>query len=185
MKGEQIMTHVEVVNSLMAKLKEYDEDTYGHSIRVCQKSLELAKKMGLSLDDTKTLKEAALLHDIGKLQIPMSILAKPSRLTDEEFAIIKKHAEYGYELAKEAGCSEAVCEAIRDHHERYDGTGYAHRTNVSRIAKILCVADSFDAMISKRRYDAARKKNIVIQEIQNQAGKQFDPMVAQIAAVAL
>lgn len=173
------------VNAVLKELKRYDEDTYGHSIRVCQESLKIAINLHLPLQEIADLKEAALLHDIGKMTIPMSILAKPSRLTDEEFVIMKSHAEAGYQMAKALGCSDVVAEAIRDHHERYDGNGYAHRQNVGKLARIICIADSYDAMHAKRRYDDARAKSDVLAEISRCTGKQFDPAIAEVALLAL
>lgn len=183
LKGEQIMKAY--VNEALANLRNYDEDTYGHSIRVCQKALSIGRNMNLSKQEMDGLEEAALLHDIGKMTIPMSILAKPSRLTDEEFAIMKTHADAGYHMAKELGCSDVVAEAIRDHHERFDGNGYAHRHDMGKLARIICIADSYDAMHAKRRYDAARAKADVLVEISNCAGKQFDPDIARVALKSL
>lgn len=173
------------VNDTLKALKKYDEDTYEHSIRVCQKALSIGRNMNLEVQEMADLKEAALLHDIGKMTIPMSILGKPSHLTDEEFAIMKTHADAGYHMAKELGCSDTVAEAIRDHHERFDGNGYGHRQNMGKLARIICIADSYDAMHAKRRYDAARSKADVLVEISNCAGKQFDPGIAQIALKSL
>lgn len=164
-------------------LKSYDEWTYRHSIRVNQYSMKIGTTLGLNKDIMENLNEASLLHDIGKLAIPISILDKPGKLTQQEYTMIKQHARVGYLLLTLFGAyTEDVCCAVRDHHERYDGLGYDNRTSFSLLAKIICVADSFDAMSEERPYRRAKSKEEIKSDLEDNAGYQFDPDISKIAA---
>jgi HD-GYP domain-containing protein (c-di-GMP phosphodiesterase class II) len=128
----------------------------------------------------KNIKYGALLHDIGKVGVDLSILNKPGRLTDEEYEIIKTHPMQGYEIIKPIKFLQDKFAAIKYHHERWDGTGYPEGLKGEEIpleARIVSVADTFDAMTSTRSYRKALDKEIAIEEIKKNAGKQFDPRV--------
>lgn len=164
-------------------LKSHDEWTYKHSIRVNHYSMKIGASLGLDEKIMDSLNEASLLHDIGKLAIPVSILDKPGKLTEQEYAVIKQHARIGYLLLKLPGTySEEICCAVRDHHERCDGQGYDNRTDFSILAKIICVADCFDAMSEERPYKQAKSKEEIKIDLEHNAGYQFDPDISKIAA---
>lgn len=137
-------------------LKDSHDYTYTHCINVAFYSMLLAKWMKLSENEIREVTDAALLHDIGKTRVPLSILDKPGRLTDSEFAEIKKHSMYGYNLLSEhKDINLRVQEAVLEHHEREDGSGYPFGTkgrDIPMYAKIIAITDTFDAMTSKRVY---------------------------------
>lgn len=155
-----------------------DEYTKGHSVRVAIYSEMIAKKMGMSEYDQERIYYIGLLHDIGKVGIPVSILTKPGRLTDEEFEIIKKHPHLGAGIMKDFSSIPGVVNGIRYHHERYDGKGYNEGLKGEDIpieGRIICVADSYDAMSSKRCYRNALSYDFILSELKRNAGIQFDP----------
>lgn len=165
-------------------LRNYDEWSYQHSIRVNHYAMKIGGCLGLSEKMMENLNEASLLHDIGKLAMPISILDKPGKLTEQEYVIMKQHARIGCLLLKLPGIySEEVCFAVRDHHERCDGLGYDNRTDFSLLAKIICVADSFDAMSEERPYKMAKSKEEIKIDLECNAGYQFDPDITKIAAM--
>lgn len=177
------MMQENITERCLDALKCYDEWTYQHSIRVQQYSIKIGVALGLDKKLMESLKKASLLHDIGKLAIPNFILDKPGKLTEQEYAVIKQHTRIGCMLLRLFGVyPEEVCCAVRDHHERCDGHGYDNRTDFSLLAKIICVADSFDAMSEKRPYKHAKSKEEIINDLENNAGYQFDPNISKIAA---
>ncbi len=155
-----------------------DEYTNGHSIRVAYYSRELAREMGFSDEEQKRIYSIALLHDIGKIGVPDSILNKPSRLTDEEFSVIKEHVTVGGEILEEFSVIKGIQDGAKYHHERYDGNGYCENRSgesIPLVARIICVADSYDAMQSTRCYRDGLSTEKIIEELKNGAGTQFDP----------
>ena len=166
--------------ALASALDLRDGKTGGHSRRVCEYSIEIAKRMGCSESQLKTLSHGALLHDIGKLAIPDSILLKPGALTSDEWIVMRGHVETGHELVSRIPLLQEVAELVLTHHERFDGTGYPRKLRGDQIpqcARIFAVADAFDAMTSPRPYQATRSISQAIAEIRVQAGRQFDPQV--------
>lgn len=164
-------------------LKHYDEWTYQHSVRVNCYSMKIGASLNLNEKMMADLNTASLLHDIGKLAIPISILDKPGKLTEGEYAIIKQHARIGCLLLRLPGVyPEEICCAVRDHHERCDGQGYDNRKDFSLLAKIICVADCFDAMSEERPYKRAKSKEEIKIDLKRNAGHQFDPNISKIAA---
>ncbi len=155
-----------------------DEYTKGHSVRVAIYSRMIAKRMGMSEYDQERIYYIGLLHDIGKVGIPASILTKPGRLTDEEFEIIKRHPALGSGIMKDFSSIPGVQNGIRCHHERYDGKGYNEGLKGEEIpleGRIICVADSYDAMSSKRCYRNALSYEFILGELKRNSGIQFDP----------
>ncbi len=152
---EEISKNRDIVSAL-SRMRDKDEYTYRHSIHVSFYSMLIAKWLGYSEKETKEVIQTGLLHDVGKIKVPISILNKPGRLEPQEFEEIKKHTCYGYELIK--NCPEISSEVkygVLMHHERMDGSGYPSGISgsaVSRYAKIIAVADVFDAMTTKRIY---------------------------------
>lgn len=137
-------------------LKTSDEYTFKHSVDVATVSMIIAKKQGLSKDDIHNIGIAGLLHDIGKSKIPLEILNKPGKLNDDEFAVMKRHPEFGYEILKnKEGISTAISLAVLQHHEKMNGRGYPFGYATDKIipyAKILSVADVYDALVTERPY---------------------------------
>ncbi|SFG16040.1 HD-GYP domain-containing protein [Oribacterium sp. WCC10] len=160
-----------------------DPYTNGHSKRVAGYTKLIAEEMGFEGEELDRIYYVALLHDCGKIGVPDSILRKPGRLTDEEFEIIKAHTVNGGSILSSFKSLENAGEGAMYHHERYDGKGYPEgRTGekIPLIARIICVADSFDAMNTNRVYRHRLTKERIISEIENNKGRQFDPDIADI-----
>lgn len=160
-----------------------DPYTNGHSNRVADYTKAIAKEMGYSGEELDRVYYVALLHDCGKIGVPDNILGKPSKLTDEEFAIIKSHTVRGGEILSSFKSLKDVDEGARYHHERYDGKGYPEGLageDIPEIARMICVADSFDAMNSNRVYRKKLTSEMIREEIEKNKGKQFDPKIADI-----
>lgn len=166
------------VNSLIGALELKDKYTKGHSTRVAYYSVDLAKALNWPEDKVKWLYLSALLHDIGKIGIPDAILNKAGSLTNEEFEIIKGHPTKGYQLLRKSNQHDFSCLAARHHHERYDGKGYPSKLKGNRIppsARIIAIADSYDAMASDRSYRNALPKEEIRKRLLDAKGTQFDP----------
>ena len=160
-----------------------DPYTNGHSNRVAQYTKLIAEAMGYEGEELNRIYYVALLHDCGKIGVPDSILGKPGRLTDEEFQVIKSHTTMGSEILSHFKSLNNVNEGARYHHERYDGKGYPEGKkgeDIPLIARMICVADSFDAMNSNRVYRKKLTKEDIINEIEKNKGTQFDPKIADI-----
>ncbi len=155
-----------------------DRYTNGHSIRVAAYSVELARRMGMSDDAQERIYYIALLHDIGKIGIPDHILNKPGRLTDEEREIIQRHPAIGGKILENFTALDGAEQGAKYHHERFDGKGYCEHLagkNIPKVARIIGVADSYDAMSSDRCYRKALSKEKIVTELKEGMGKQFDP----------
>ena len=173
---------VEVMQALAKTIDAKDKYTNGHSFRVAIYSRMLAKKLGLSAEDQENIYYMGLLHDIGKIGVPNEIINKPSRLTDEEFGVIKTHPVLGYEILSELKSRPDLTVGARWHHERYDGRGYPDGLKGDEIpflARIIAVADSYDAMTSTRSYRSHLPQDVVRSEIEKNLGTQFDPEVGK------
>ncbi|WP_090829726.1 MULTISPECIES: HD-GYP domain-containing protein [unclassified Bacillus (in: firmicutes)] len=175
--------YTKTAQALIIAIEAKDKYTQGHSIRVSDYAVSIGrcmKEAGYKIE-LDTLKVAALLHDIGKINIPSKILEKEGSLTDQEYNTIKKHPVYGYETAKDMGFQQDILEAILYHHERIDGTGYPNRLvdkEIPLFAKIIAIADTFDALTSNRPYRAAFSPEAAREIILENAGKQFDEHIA-------
>ena len=161
------------------------KDTYtrGHSDRVSEYSVLIGKKLKLSEDKLKLLKIGGLFHDIGKIGIPDSILLKTSKLTDDEYNEIKKHPSIGAHILENSSIFKDIIPIVLYHHEKFDGCGYPAKLkgeDIPFLARIVAVADTFDAMTSKRSYRDALALDIVKQEFIKFSGTQFDPVVAKV-----
>ncbi|MBR4241599.1 MAG: HD-GYP domain-containing protein [Eubacterium sp.] len=160
-----------------------DPYTNGHSKRVAIYTKQIAKEMGYEGEELDRIYYVALLHDCGKIGVPDSILGKPGKLSDEEFEIIKSHTVRGGEILSSFKSLENVGEGALYHHERYDGKGYPEGKSgedIPLIARMICVADSYDAMNTNRVYRDKLSKEKIISEIETNKGKQFDPEIADI-----
>lgn len=157
-----------------------DKYTNGHSLRVADYSGKLAWKLGMSEDACRQVYYMALMHDCGKVCIPDEILKKPGKLTQEEFEVIKTHTTQGAEMLNDFSSIPGIREGALYHHERYDGGGYPtgkKGEEIPLIGRIICVADAFDAMNSQRCYRNRLTREHIISELENNRGKQFDPVV--------
>jgi len=167
---------VEALTRLSALLEARDSYTYGHSQRVTRHAERIARAMGLGADDVAKVRTAAALHDVGKLHTPRDILNKPGRLTEEEFAAIRRHPGDGAAMATSVG-DPAIAAMIRHHHERLDGKGYPDGLTGEEIplgARIIAVADTFDAITSDRAYRRASSHKRALDVLAREAGTQLD-----------
>jgi putative nucleotidyltransferase with HDIG domain len=180
---EELKTEKQKVCEMAAKtilraLDAKDSYTYGHSMRVTYFSMVMGKQLGLSDVEMYDLELSALFHDIGKIGTPDAVLNKPSRLTDEEFDIMKEHPSKSYEILKDFDVFEKVARNAKHHHERYDGRGYPDQLKGEEIpfyARIILIADTFDAMTSTRVYRKGLPYEVAFNELVEFSGSQFDP----------
>ena len=182
-KKENKKITLQMMESLSTTIEAKDEYTRGHSRRVAQYAALIAKNMGWTNEEIQNLKNCAYLHDIGKIGIPDQILNKPGKLTNEEFNLIKQHTTIGQDILKDITIIPHIDEVTRSHHEHYDGTGYPDGLKGNEIpiqARVIALADSYDAMNSKRIYRNALSHGRIYHEIQMNAGTQFDPDITKV-----
>src|SRR5919106_1227983 len=167
---------IEVLTALARALETRDPYTHGHSRRVARHAYMIAKAMKLPRAEAELIRTAGAVHDVGKIHVPYEVLTKPGRLTDEEFAAIKEHSPKGGELVSQVG-NEKLTAIVRHHHERLDGGGYPDRLRGEDIplgARIIAVADTFDAITSTRSYRGASRHSKAIEILKKEAGTQLD-----------
>lgn len=170
--------YMQMVNVLMKSIEARDKYTEGHSQRVAKISKQIAGELKFSEWHIEKLNMAAMLHDVGKIGIDDSILNKPGKLTNEEYSIIKKHPEIGYNILKEVKDMEYINSIVKYHHERFDGKGYPEGKDAKDLGLdvfIVQLADSVDAMSTDRPYRKALSKECIIEELKNNRGTQFHP----------
>ena len=173
----------DIVDALSTALDAKNSYMCGHSQRVAELSLLMAKTMGLSLVEQERIHIGAHLHDIGKIGIPDAILNKPGKLTEDEFNTIRQHPEIGGSIVGKIKVFRSVTDIVRHHHERFDGKGYPdglYGEEISLGARIVAVADSFDAMTTIRTYRSALCICEAIKETERCKGSQFDPAIVDI-----
>jgi HD-GYP domain-containing protein (c-di-GMP phosphodiesterase class II) len=171
------------LRALTASIDAKDTYTRGHSERVALLTRQLARAVGLDEYTLGRMHIAGLVHDVGKIGVPEAVLTKPGRLTEEEFAWIKKHPEIGYKILKDIPQLRDILPGVLYHHERFDGQGYPEGlagTRIPLVARLISLADAFDAMSSTRTYRPALSRPAVLQEILDCSGGQFDPDYAPI-----
>ena len=174
-----------MVGSLSELVESQSHETGQHVKRVAAYTEILCRAMGLSEEETWKISVASMMHDVGKICVPREVLHKPGKLTDDEFAEIKKHVDYGYQLLEKSPgeIMQLAAEIAWQHHERYDGTGYQNKVKGEQIniyARCVAIADVFDALVSKRCYKKAWTPQQAREEIVRQAGRQFDPKITQL-----
>ena len=172
----------ELISSMVKLLEVYDKYTSGHSESVAQLAVEIAQEMNLEEEKINSVYWAGMVHDIGKLLVPLEILNKPSQLTDEEYEMIKNHPQWGYEALHKSEVLKNIAEYVLYHHEKWDGSGYPEGLKgeeIPVIARILGVADAWDAMTSTRSYRSALAEEKAIKEIKENKGTQFAPPVVE------
>lgn len=167
---------------LLDHLQQHSEESGVHSRRLCSLAHRLGLTMGLTAHERIVLRYGTMLHDVGKLAVPLEVLHKVGPLTPTEAQILRRHSEDGATIAWARGVPEEICTAILSHHERFDGTGYPYGLKGEAIplaARIIAVVDTYDTIVNKRCYRDARAVEIARAEIVRCAGTQFDPHVAQ------
>lgn len=186
LEHRRIMDEKIIIDTLQMLAKLIDaKDSYtnGHSDRVAEYAVLLAKEMHMKPDDIRFMRYMGLMHDCGKMGIPDSVLNKPAKLTPEEMNIIRSHTVLGGKIVENFTAMPGVRECALYHHERYDGKGYPEGLKgeeIPLLARIICVADSFDAMNSDRCYRKRLKKSVIVKELKENAGTQFDPQIAML-----
>lgn len=180
---QQVQMGNETILAIAKTVDAKDLRTSKHSQRVSEYSALIAKEYGFSKEEQENIRNAALLHDIGKIGIPDSVLNKPGRLTDEEYTIMKTHVTRGAEILKDFTLIDHVVEGARYHHERYDGKGYPDKLKGEEIplyGRIISIADAFDAMTANRVYRKRQDFDYVMSELHKGRGTQFDPELLDI-----
>lgn len=180
--------HQATIRALVQAVDIKDGYTRGHSERVGQASMMIARELGMADERVEVLRFAGILHDVGKLGVPTRLLRKDGPLTPEERRIIELHPEYGHEMVRGISFLGEARAAVLHHHERLDGSGYPYGLMGSQIpepARVVAVADAFDAMTSNRSYSRARPVPVALRELEKCAGSQFDPrmVTALVSAV--
>ena len=170
------------LRALTAALETRDLETHGHSERVVTYSLRLGREYGLDSQRIKALEFGSLLHDIGKIGVPDSILRKPAKLTDDEWVLMRQHPVHGQQILRGIEFLEGAARVVAQHHEQWDGSGYPtglSGEDIDLCARIFAVADAFDAITSDRVYRKGKPYEAAAQELDDWAGKQFDPKVVE------
>ena len=175
--------YLSTIQTLRYTVEAKDTYTRGHSDRVSEYSVLLGKYLNLSDKELKDLQIGGLFHDIGKLGVPDAILKKQSKLTDDEYSEIKNHPSIGAHILSSATIFQDIIPIVKHHHEKYDGTGYPGQLkgeDIPYLARIAAIADTFDAMTSKRSYRDSLPIDVVISEFERCKGTQFDPNLANV-----
>ena len=174
---------LQVVSSLASAIDAKDTYTNGHSSRVALYSREIARRFGYGEKEQENIYMMGLLHDVGKIGVPDAVINKPAKLTDEEYDIIKNHPALGARILGSIRAMPSLANGARWHHERYDGRGYPDGLkgeDIPEEARIIAVADAYDAMTSHRSYRKPLDQAVVREEIEKGMGSQFDPQFAKI-----
>ncbi|MEE3467965.1 MAG: HD domain-containing phosphohydrolase [Eubacterium sp.] len=175
--------NMNIIRSLTSTIDAKDRYTSGHSQRVADYAVRIAGRMGKSEEEQRVIFYAGLLHDVGKIRVPVEVINKPGKLTDEEFDQIRIHPVSGFHILRDIHDDERVGYAAKYHHERYDGRGYPNGLEgetIPEIARIIAVADAYDAMASDRSYRKLLPQDVVREELIKGKGTQFDPEIAEI-----
>lgn len=183
LKAENKKIGEQAARTILKALDAKDNYTFGHSMRVAYFSLVTGTEAQLSPDEMYELELSAIFHDIGKVGTPDAVLNKPSRLSEEEFQVMKQHPENSYEILKEFPLFEKIATNARLHHERYDGKGYPlglKGDEIPTAARIILIADTFDAMTSTRPYRKGLPYEVAFEELIQFSGTQFDPELVKM-----
>jgi len=170
------------LKALTAALETRDSETHGHSERVVSYSLRLGRECGLNREGMKSLEFGSLLHDIGKIGVPDAILRKPAKLTEEEWTRMREHPLHGQQILRGIEFLKGAARVVAQHHEKWDGSGYPlglRGEEIDICARIFAVADAFDAITSDRVYRRGKSYEAAAEELDEWAGRQFDPKVVE------
>jgi putative nucleotidyltransferase with HDIG domain len=179
---------ISTIKSLAAAIDAKDPYTRGHSDRVARLSLAIAREMSLDRQNVERVQIAALLHDVGKIGLDDAVLRKPERLSEEEYGLVKRHPTMGANIMEPIKQLKDIIPGIRHHHEAFDGSGYPDGLaggEIPLIARIISVADTFDAMTSDRLYQKAMDDEFVTKTLVRLSGTRFDPNVVQVFITSL
>jgi len=188
MEYEKASNYEETILAFVNIIEQRDTYTAGHTIRVAEYCRQIAEAMNIPADEINKLVKAAILHDIGKVATPDSILLKPSKLNALEYELIKQHAQAGYNMLSKIDMYKDLAEIIKFHHSRYDGKGYPRTQSANEIpflSHIMIVADAFDAMTTNRIYKPRKSIAEALAEIEHLSSRQFHPEVAKVAIAVL
>lgn len=188
LETERTANYEETILSFANMIDQRDTYTAGHTVRVAHYCKLLAQEMGMSEEQIGIVQRAATLHDIGKIATPDSVLLKPGQLSSLDYDLIKLHASAGYDMLANIASYQGLADIIRHHHERYDGMGYPDRlkgNDIPLLARIIVVADAFDAMTTNRIYKPRKAIKEALGELQRLSGSQFDPDVVVAAQKVL
>jgi putative nucleotidyltransferase with HDIG domain len=180
--AEAQTTHSAALDGLITMLQFHERDGRGHSRRVARLTLALADELGVAEEALLSLEHGALLHDIGKLDVPAAILTKPAPLDDDEWNVMRRHPQVGYDLLKKLPRFSGAASLVLAHHEAFDGSGYPFGLERNRIpigARILAIADSYDSMTHPHTQRPPMPPALALNEIERCSGSQFDPIVAE------
>ncbi len=180
---EQEQAFIGTIKAMTSAIDAKDRYTRGHSVRVAKLSRQIARAAGLDETTAEQIYVSGLVHDVGKIGVPEAVLTKAGRLTDEEFELIRRHPDIGHDILSGIPSLKGILPGVLHHHEKWDGTGYPHGLAGERIplmARVIGLADTFDAMSSTRSYRAAMPREKVLAEIERCAGTQFDPQLAAL-----
>lgn len=183
LKQENRRISEQAARTILKALDAKDSYTFGHSMRVAYFSLVTGTEAGLSPEEMHELELSAIFHDIGKIGTPDAVLNKPSRLSEEEFQIMKQHPEKSYEILQDYPGFEKIAANARFHHERFDGKGYPlglKGDGIPTAARIILIADTFDAMTSTRPYRKGLPYEVAFEELVQFSGTQFDPHLVRM-----
>jgi len=174
-------TAQQAADSLISMLQLHEKDGRGHSMRVTRLAVALADELGCSETEVERLEYGAMLHDVGKIDMPTEILCKPAPLTEAEWDVMRTHPKVGYDLVRKLPHLEHAAEIVLAHHEAFDGSGYPNRlkgADIPLCARILTIADSYDSMTHPHTQRPAMPRSMAVREIERCSGSQFDPDVA-------
>jgi len=172
------------VRALVVATEAKDHYTAGHMQRVAELAVRVGKRMGLQAEDLRVLAQAGVIHDVGKIEVPDAVLNKPTRLEPHERDLIEQHPANGERIGRTLGMHRLELEVIRHHHERWDGTGYPDKLagdDIPLLARIMAVADVYDAVTSARAYREAWSHDDALALLRRGSGTAFDPRVAEAA----
>lgn len=182
-KGLEVLKSQDVISTLAQALEARDHYTQGHSSRVAEVAVLLARELGLSREEQDVVRHGCLLHDIGKIHVPDAVLRKPGALSDDEYQLMRKHPAIGEQICRPLAFARPFLAIVRHHHERWDGKGYPDGLKgeeVSVHARITAIADAWDAMTSDRPYRTALPPQVAFGRLEEGAGTQFDPNLIEV-----
>ena len=188
LEKEKLTNQEQIIHSMIDMIESRDSYTAGHTKRVAEYSVMIAKEMGYNEGEIELLKNAAWLHDIGKISTPDSVLLKPGQLNNTEYSLIKDHLTAGYEMLRKIDQYQEIANIMREHHEKFDGSGYPRGLKgeeIRPLSRIMIVADAFDAMTTNRVYKPRKTVEVALAELQELSGKHFHSEVVISALKAL